>query len=213
MYNDQVGAFLSNPDKKTERNWGGGISKGSFKHKGPSHFLTCLIHTQCRRPALAPKPLSKPCLSFVPLTVSTLLGSFLPSNQDAFLTALTCKVLIAGPRGTTFIPGILIRRRRRHMGAKKETARPCKEVAPDKTTRPGCLSLSFARPLQTLRVTAAVWPVLETKTEWLQAAYDGCGHPADTIKTHFYSFPQSHNLGCLFFMMVERGGLSFWEMC
>lgn len=92
-------------------------------------------------------------------------------------------------------------------GSKKETARPCKEVAPDKTTRPGCLSLSFARPLQTLRVTAAVWSVLETKTEWLQAAYDGCGHSADTIKTHFYSFPQSHNLGCLFFMMVEGGAV------
>lgn len=90
-------------------------------------------------------------------------------------------------------------------GSIKETARPCKEVAPDKSTRPGCLSLSFARLQQTLRVIAAARSLLETKTEWLQAAYDGCRHSADTIKTPFYSFPQSHHLGCLFFMKVGVG--------
>lgn len=90
--------------------------------------------------------------------------------------------------------------------------RPCKEVAPDKTTRPGCLSLSFARPLQTLRVIAPVWPVLETGTEWLQAAYDGCGHSGDTIKTHFYSFPKSQ-FKMSFLHDGGEGGVCLFGQC
>lgn len=209
MYNDQVGAFLSNPEKKRGSGMGGGgISKGSFKHKGPSHFLTCLIHTQCRRPALAPKPLSKSCLSFVPLTVSTLLGSFLLSNQDAFLTAPTCKVLIARPRGSTFIPRILIRSRLRHMGAKRKQCGPAKKWPLTRLQGRDVFhfhSLGRYKPSE-----LSLQPGLFLKQE-----PSGCRQRMMAVAILgiqlrlIFIHSQSHNLRCLFFMMVERGGSVF----
>lgn len=111
-----------------------------------------------------------------------------------FLTGPGCKVLIAGLRGTSFLPCILIQLGLRHRGLILKRRTPAKNRLPTRVQGQDVFSLSdFLRSACSLQIVWAittVWSILWTKPTGWRLCMKGSCHFADTIRQIFTRFCQ-----------------------